>query len=184
MDIADGERGRAPGHLVDRRSFDDVVVPHLDAAHRLARWLTGNDHDADDVVQDASLRAFRYLRTFSGRNGRAWFLTIVRNTCSEWYHRNRTATEVFDEEQHSSWQLMPDQETMVLRSDSALLLERAMRDLPERFRELLVLREFEGLSYRQLANVLEVPIGTVMSSLSRARHALRRALVYPPQLSR
>ena len=182
VDIADTEGRQAPGHLVDRRSFDEVVVPHLDAAHRLARWLTGNDHDAEDVVQDASLRAIRYFRTFSGRNGRAWFLTIVRNSCSEWYHRNRTATEVFDEEQHSSWPLMPDQETMVLRSDSAVLLERAMRDLPERFRELLVLRELEGLSYQQLANVLEVPIGTVMSGLSRARQALRRALAYSQQL--
>ena len=158
-------------------SFDDVVLPHLDAARRLARWLTGNEHDAEDVVQDASLRALRYFRTFTGGDGRAWFLRIVRNTC----HSRRAspalrAIDLFDEEQHSSAQSLPDPETLLLRTDSVMVIERAINELPHRSRELLVLRELKGLSYQELASRLDLPMGTVMSSLSRARQALRMAL--------
>jgi RNA polymerase sigma-70 factor, ECF subfamily len=162
-------------------TFDEVVLPHLDAAYRLARWLTRNEHDAEDIVQDAALRAIRYIRTFSGGNARAWFLRIVRNT----YYSSRgrrpgaPALDVFDEAQHSG-QIGPqdpmDAEHLLLRADNAVLIERAMKDLPERFRELLVLRELEDLSYQELAEVLAIPIGTVMSGLSRARHAFRLAL--------
>jgi RNA polymerase sigma-70 factor (ECF subfamily) len=166
----------APPPAIDE-SFDEVVLPHLDAAYRLARWLTRNEHDAEDVVQDASLRAFRYFRTFTGGNGRAWFLRIVRNTCSGWRtHGSHALTDLFDEEQHSSAQPASDPETLLLQTDDVTLIDRALSNLPDRFRELLVLRELEGLSYRELADVMGIPMGTVMSSLSRARQALRAAL--------
>jgi RNA polymerase sigma-70 factor, ECF subfamily len=158
-------------------SFDEVVLPHLDAGYRLARWLMRNEHDAEDAVQEASLRAFRYFRTFAGGNGRAWFLRIVRNTCCGWHGRGLQAlTDPFDEEQHSSDPSASDPETLLLKSDDATLVEQAMSKLPDHFHQLLVLRELEGLSYRELADVLEIPIGTVMSRLSRAREALRGAL--------
>src|SRR5262245_35640208 len=158
-------------------SFDEVVLPHLNAAHRLARWLMRNEDDADDVVQEASLRALRYFRTFTGGDGRAWFLRIVRNTCSGWPgNRIEAVTDSFDEEQHRSPRPVSDPETLLLQTDDATLIARALRHLPDRFHRLLVLRELEGLSYRQLADVLGIPMGTVMSSLSRARQALRRAL--------
>jgi RNA polymerase sigma-70 factor, ECF subfamily len=159
-------------------TFDEVVLPHLDAGFRLARWLMRNDPDAEDAVQDALLRALRYFRTFTGGNGRAWFLRIVRNTCSgRRRHSLRAVTDPFDEEQHSGAQPSSDPETLLLRVDDAALVERAMRNLPDRFRELLVLRELEELSYRELSEVVGIPIGTVMSGLSRARQAFRAALV-------
>jgi len=159
------------------QTFEEVVLPHLDAAYRLARWLMRDDPDAEDAVQEASLRAFRYFRTFVGGNGRAWFLRIVRNTCVGWRgHRFQASTDLFDEEQHSKPQPMLDPETLLLQADGLRLLERAMGNLPVRFRELLVLRELEGLSYRELGEVIGIPTGTVMSGLSRARQALGRAL--------
>lgn len=158
-------------------SFDDVVLPHLNAAFRLARWLMRNDDDAQDVVQEASLRAFRYFRTFSGGDGRAWFLRIVRNTCAGWRGRRCAAlNDPFDEEEHLSLPAASDPETMLLQADDATLVARALRHVPAPFHQLLALREFEGLSYRELADVLEIPIGTVMSRLSRARKALRSAV--------
>jgi RNA polymerase sigma-70 factor, ECF subfamily len=158
-------------------SFDAVVLPHLDAARRLARWLVRNEHDVDDVVQEASLRAFQYFRTFTGGNGRAWFLRIVRNTCSGWHVRNLQAkTDPFDEEQHSGTEAASDPERLMLQTDDAALVARAMQHLPARLHQLLVLRELEGLSYRELADVMGIPMGTVMSRLSRARGALRGAL--------
>jgi len=158
-------------------SFDEIVLPHLDAGYRLARWLMRNEHDAEDVVQEASLRAFRYFRTFRGGNGRAWFLRIVRNTARGWRERGvPLQTEPFDEERHVSGRQPSDPETLVLQTDDALLIEQAMRHLPTRFRELLVLRELEGLSYRELADVMGIPMGTVMSSLWRARQEFRDAL--------
>ena len=173
--------GRSETGTEDTHTFDEVVLPHLDAAYRLARWLTRNEHDAEDVVQDAALRAIRYIGTFSGGNARAWFLKIVRNTCYSSRGRRSAAPalDVFDEAQHSGQiasQDPVDPERLMLRADNTVLIERAMKDLPERFRELLVLRELEDLSYQELADVLGIPIGTVMSGLSRARHALRLAL--------
>jgi len=168
-------------------TFDEVVVPHLAAARRLARWLTRNEHDADDVVQEASLRAFQYFRSFTGGNGRAWFLTIVRNTCADWRGRSANGrSDPFDEEQHGSVQPALDPEARLLQTDDATLIARAMRTLPERSHRLLVLRELEGLSYQELADAMEIPIGTVMSRLSRARAALRGALeseLAPPRMS-
>ena len=158
-------------------SFDDVVLPHLDDAYRLARWLMRNDEDAKDLVQEASLRAFRYFGTFAGGSGRAWFFKIVRNTCYGWRgHGSHVLTDTFDEEQHSSDRLASDPEALLLQTADATVIARAMRNLPDRFQRLLELREFEGLSYRELANALGIPIGTVMSRLSRARQALRDAL--------
>ena len=158
-------------------SFDTVVLPHLDVAYRLARRLMRDADDADDVVQEASLRAFRYFGTFVGGDGRAWFLRIVRNTCYGW-RRNRyqPPTDSFDEEQHSSARPQSDPETLLLQIDDATLVARALSRLPDHFHQLLVLRELEGLSYRELSNVIGIPIGTVMSRLSRAREALRSAL--------
>ena len=157
-------------------SFDTVVVPHLDAGYRLARWLMRDEHDAEDAVQEASLRAFRYFRTFVGGDGRAWFLRIVRNTCYGRRHGYQAPTDSFDEEQHSSAQPQADPETLLLQTDDATLIARALSSLPDHFHQLLVLRELEGLSYRELADVIGIPMGTVMSRLSRARVALRRAL--------
>jgi RNA polymerase sigma-70 factor (ECF subfamily) len=156
-------------------TFETVVIPHLDAAYRLARWLMRNDHDAEDVVQEASLRALRYFRTFTGGNARAWFLRIVRNTCHDWRGRQPQMTDPFDEERHSHASAA-DPEALVRQSDAARTIERALAHLPPRAREVLMLREIEGLSYRELADVLDMPIGTVMSSLSRARRAFRHVL--------
>jgi len=166
-----------PAEASAEATFDDVVLPHLDAARRLARWLVGNEHDAEDAVQEASLRAFRYFGTFSGRNGRGWFLRIVRNVCWSWHGSKAEApTDLFDEERHSGAGWMPDPETLLLRAADVSLIEGAITDLPDRARALLVLRELEGLSYQELSDVLEIPVGTVMSGLSRARQAFRKAL--------
>jgi len=171
------ERWRPAAAFGINETFDEVVLPHLNAAHRLARWMMRNEHDAEDVVQEASLRALRYFRTFTGGDGRAWFLRIVRNTCSGWRgHRLEALTDPFDEEQHRSAQPVSDPETLLLQTDDVTLIARAMRTLPARFHRLLVLRELEGLSYRQLADVMRIPMGTVMSRLSRARQALKHAL--------
>jgi RNA polymerase sigma-70 factor, ECF subfamily len=157
--------------------YDDVVLPHLHAARRLARALVRNEHDAEDAVQEASLRALRYFRTFTGGSGRAWFLRIVRNTCSAWYNRGRdTAADPFDEERHSSPRPEGNPETLALHAADVTVVAQALRALPDRSRNLLVLRELEELSYRELAAAMDLPIGTVMSSLSRARVALRRML--------
>jgi len=158
-------------------NFDQVVLPHLDAGYRLARWLVRNEHDAEDVVQEAVLRALRYFATFTGGNARAWFLRIVRNTCWNWMGRPLpSGAEMFDEEVHSPSASGTDPETLALRTDDAARIRRMLAGLPVRFRELLVLREVEGLSYRELSDVLGIPIGTVMSGLSRARQAARVAL--------
>jgi RNA polymerase sigma-70 factor, ECF subfamily len=171
------ERPRAATGPAAAGTFDDVVVPHLDAAGRLARWLMRNEHDAEDVVQEASLRAFKYLHTFHGGSGRAWFLRIVRNTCYSWRDRKVDGqTDPFDEERHSAGRAALDPEGLLLRTDDAALVADALSSLPGHLHQVLVLRELEGLSYRQLADVIGVPIGTVMSRLSRGREALRGVL--------
>jgi RNA polymerase sigma-70 factor (ECF subfamily) len=169
---------RPPTLSAPGASFDEVVLPHLDAARRLARWLMRNEYDAEDVVQEASLRAFRYFRTFAGGNGRAWFLRIVRNTCGSWHgQRAHAPTDLFDEERHSAVRTATDPETLLLQNDAAAVIDHAMDHLPDRFRELLILRELDGLSYREMADVMGIPMGTVMSGLSRARRAFRGVLV-------
>ena len=171
------QAGRPRTVPASRESFDDVVLPHLDAARRLARWLMRNEEDAEDVLQEASLRAFRYFGTFSGGDGRAWFLSIVRNTCRGWYGRRVNATtDPFDEERHSLAHSEVDPDLLLHHSDEAALVEQAMSHVPARVREMLVLREVEGLSYRELAVQMRLPMGTVMSRLSRARQAFRGAM--------
>src|SRR5262245_57823056 len=165
------------GESATAESFDAVVIAHLPAANRLARWLMRNEHDAEDVVQEASLRALRYFHTFTGGNGRAWFLRIVHNTCRGWRaHGVHARTDSFDETQHNGTDPPPDPETLLIRSDEAALITRAMSDLPGRHRELLVFRELEGLTYQEMADMMGIPKGTVMSGLSRARKAFRGAL--------
>jgi len=167
-----------PAPSVPDPSFEEVVIPHLDAGFRLARWLTRNEHDASDVVQDASLRALRYFRTFKGGDGRAWFLRIVRNTCASRHRRRIDALmDTFDEQQHlSATAATADPETLLTRTDDATRVVRALQTLPDKFHHLLVRREIDGLSYRELADEIGAPIGTVMSRLSRGRTALRNAL--------
>jgi RNA polymerase sigma-70 factor (ECF subfamily) len=160
----------------ERVRFDQVVLPHLDAAFNLARWLLRGRADAEDVAQDAMLRAFRFFRGFHGGDARAWVLQIVRNTCYTWLEKNRPlelATE-FDEELYPQSGATP--ETLAIAGDNRQRLTRALEDLPPRFREVLVLRELEGCSYKEIAAVTSVPIGTVMSTLARARQRLQRAL--------
>ncbi len=160
----------------ERVRFDQIVLPHLDAAFNLARWLLHGRADAEDVAQDAMLRAFRFFRGFHGGDARAWVLQIVRNTCYTWLEKNRPlelSTE-FDEELYPQPGATP--ETLAIAGDNRERLTRALEDLPPRFREVLVLRELEGCSYKEIAAVTSVPIGTVMSTLARARHRLQRAL--------
>jgi RNA polymerase sigma-70 factor (ECF subfamily) len=158
-------------------SVADLILPHLDAAHNLARWLVRSRDDAEDVVQEAYLRAFRYSGTFRGGNARAWLLSIVRTTAFEWLQKNRAqqlATE-FNEEIHTEGCEALNPEGLLLQCADAQLLDQAMNRLPDRFREVLMLRELEGLSYKEIAEVVGIPMGTVMSTLSRARERFRHA---------
>lgn len=163
------------GHI---RNFEDAVLPHLDAAYNLARWLTRNKQDAEDVVQEAYLRAVRFFPGFRGGDARAWLMKIVRNTCYTWLHANRplqNATE-FDEDLSPPDARTLNPEEVVLQNDSGSLVRQALEKLPPNFREVLILRELEGLSYEDIANITGMPTGTVMSSLSRARSRLRQTL--------
>jgi RNA polymerase sigma-70 factor, ECF subfamily len=152
------------------------VLPHVDAAFNLARWLLRRRTDAEDVAQEALLRACRFFRGFHGEDARAWLLQIVRNTCYTWLEKNRPmeqSTE-FDEELHLQACATP--ETLAIAGDDRERLILALETLPPRFREVLVLRELEGCSYKEIAAITSIPIGTVMSSLSRARRQLHSAL--------
>jgi RNA polymerase sigma-70 factor (ECF subfamily) len=171
-------------HDSARDRFDEVILPHLDAAYRLARWRLRNEHDAEDVVQESALRAFRYFAAYGGGNARAWFLTIVTNVCRDWCGRRAPiADDPFDEELHSPAFSPQTPETLLLHADALDSVAEALRNLPEHFREILVLRELEGLSYQELADVIDIPVGTVMSRLSRARRALSAALALDPVLT-
>jgi RNA polymerase sigma-70 factor (ECF subfamily) len=172
-----GRRGAPP----DERRFERTVLPHLDAAHNLARWMTGNDQDAEDVVQEASVRAFRFLDGYRGGDGRAWFLTIVRNTCQSWLRRNRAheITGCLDDEREAAGRAATasgDPEAILLGRVDTATLYAALEALPLEFREVLVLREMEELSYKEIADIVGVPIGTVMSRLARARKRLQQRL--------
>jgi RNA polymerase sigma-70 factor (ECF subfamily) len=159
-----------------RSRFEQTVLPHLDAAYNLARWLTRDDADAEDVMQEAYLRAFRFFDGFHGDNSRAWLLKIVRNSCYTWRQQNRVralATE-FDEQVHSGESETP--EIILLGTVNTQLLKRALETLPPEFREAVILRELEGFSYREIADITEVPVGTVMSRLARARKRLQQCL--------
>jgi len=162
--------------------FEAMVLPHLSAAYRLARYLTRNDADADDVVQEACLRALKYFGGFRGEGAsqsRAWLLAIVRNMAHTWRHRHRadvSATE-FDEAVHSEATTGEHPEALLSRTDARETLGQALDHLPPDFREVIVLREIEGLSYKEISEVVDVPVGTIMSRLSRARKRLQDALI-------
>jgi RNA polymerase sigma-70 factor, ECF subfamily len=153
-------------------------LPHLDAAYNLARWLTRNPHDAEDMVQEAYLRAFKFFDTLRGADGRAWLLTIVRNTCYTWLQQNRPRdlTVPFDEDLHSGESDSAEPATLVLKSASHQMLKEALEELPAEFREVVVLRDLEGFSYKEIAEIAKIPPGTVMSRLARARERLKQLL--------
>jgi RNA polymerase sigma factor (sigma-70 family) len=158
--------------------FEQVVLPHLDAAYNLARWLVRSPADADDVVQESYLRALRFFEGFRGGDSRAWLLKIVRNTCYSWVRKNRPAelSDEFDETVHSGAEAVENAETKLIARAQGEKLREALETLPVGFREVLVLREIEGLAYKEICEVTGLPMGTVMSSLSRARQRLREQL--------
>ena len=159
-------------------SFEEAVLPHLNAAYNLARWITRNDTDADDVVQEACLRAFKFFGGFHGVDGRSWLLTIVRNTCYTWMQRNRSAQLSVspDHEQREIESTDLNPEALLLQRADTLMVRRALEELPVEFREVLVLRELEEMSYRDIAGITDLPLGTVMSRLARGRKRLQLAL--------
>jgi RNA polymerase sigma-70 factor (ECF subfamily) len=159
-------------------TFEQAALPHLDAAYNLARWLTRNEQDAEDVVQEAFLRAFRFFAGFHGGDARVWLMKIVRNTCYTWLHENRPLQRAaeFDETLSLPDTHIPNPEQVVLQNDNRTLLRKALEKLPPNYREVLILRELEGMSYKEIAGVTGIPAGTVMSSLYRGRDHLRQAL--------
>ena len=168
----------------DKALFAAVVIPYLGEAYALARWMTGTRSDAEDVVQEASLRAYRAIRRYAGGNARAWVLTIVRNTALSWMAKSRPAALVAVDDLASieraqvksgdmeTWGSVPDPETEVIAKADAARLDNAIAALPSPFRETLVLRDLQGLDYREISQVTDTPIGTVMSRLARARQRL------------
>src|ERR1700744_738293 len=179
--------------LDERARFEQIVLPHLDAAFNLARWMLRSRADAEDVAQEALLRAYRFFGGFHGGDARAWLLQIVRKTCYTWLGKNRPAEIMeFDETHHSTElggavaagapdrpQLGGSPEAQAIASEDRERLTRALEELPPRFREVLVLRELEGCSYKEIAAITSMPIGSVMSALSRARQRLQQWLPQP-----
>ena len=168
----------APEHQ-GTRSDMALLVPHLDAAYNLARWLMRNETDAEDLVQEAYLRAFRHFAGFRGGDGRAWLLTIVRNSCYDRLKQkgSRGQDADFDEAVHSAGQQTSNPETLLILEERGELVRESLAELPPEYREVLVLRELEQLSYREIANLAGIPLGTVMSRLSRARQQLQQSLL-------
>jgi RNA polymerase sigma-70 factor (ECF subfamily) len=159
--------------------FEEAVLPHLDAAYNLARWLTRDEADAEDVVQEATLRAFRYFGSFHrGMAGRPWLLGIVRNTFYTWMQQNRKGElltpldESLDLESH---ELSPEE--LLLQKVDSQMVRQALEELPVEFREVIVLRELEGMTYKEVAGITDLPLGTVMSRLARARKRLQQSLI-------
>jgi RNA polymerase sigma factor (sigma-70 family) len=163
--------------------FEEAILPHLDAAYNLARWLMRNEDEAADAVQDACLRALRFIGGFRGGDGRVWLLAIVRNACYSRLKRGarRDMETEFDDEIHSPETEAANPEDLLERSRDSETLGRALEELPEEFREVVVMRELEGMAYKEIAEVAGVPIGTVMSRLARARKRLQQALTSPPR---
>jgi RNA polymerase sigma-70 factor (ECF subfamily) len=162
-------------HPEERARFEELVLPHIDSAYNLARWLVRNDA-AQDLAQEAMLRAYRFFGGFRGGDPRAWLLRIVRNTCYTWLESTRGAQDAaeFDEQIHGVAELTP--ESIAIAGADRERLARALDGLPAKSKEVLVLRELEGCSYKEIAEITGMPIGTVMSSLSRARRRLEQAL--------
>lgn len=161
-----------------RARFESTIVPHLDAGYNLARWLTRNDLDAQDVVQEAFLRAFTSLDGFRGGDGRPWLLAIVRNTYLTWLRRHQihASESEFNEAIHSGDRTADNPEHLLIRKADCRQVTEALAALPAEYREVVVLRELEELSYKEIAHITGAPIGTVMSRLSRGRECLRRLI--------
>ena len=164
-----------------RQRFELLVLPHLDAGLNLARWLTHNDQDAQDVVQEAVLRAIRFIDGFRGDNARAWLLQIVRNTCFSWLKENRPAELVALDDADAvlheiAAPAAEEPPAMAMRSADRLQINQAIAALPIVYREVLVLRELDDFSYKDIARIADIPIGTVMSRLARARSLMQQAL--------
>jgi RNA polymerase sigma-70 factor, ECF subfamily len=172
----DSGKGLAVLEAEDRARFEQLVLPHLDAAFNLAAWILSNRSDAEDVTQEAMLRAYRFFDGFYGGDARAWLLQIVRNTSYTWLEKNRRMhiTDEFNEELHT--QSSATSESIAIAGDDRERLKQVLETLPPRFREVLVLRELEGCSYKEIAEITSTPMGTVMSSLSRARRQLQSAM--------
>jgi len=162
-----------------RARFEQTVLPYMDAAYNLARWLTRNEQDAQDMVQEAYLRAFKFFDAFRGIDGRAWLLTIVRNTCYTWFQQNRPRelTASLDDAANNIESDAPSPEAELITSADRNLITKALEELPLEFREVLALREMEGMSYKEIADITGIPVGTVMSRLARARKRLKQSLV-------
>jgi RNA polymerase sigma factor (sigma-70 family) len=160
------------------RRFENHILPHLSAAYNLARWLAQNDHDAEDIVQDSCLRAFKFFDGFRGGDGRAWLLRIVRNTCYTWLQHNRSNTVALSssEDFYALPSALPTPEEALIKQINVGLLHQAMQELPIEFREVLVLRDLEDLSYKEIAGIIDIPLGTVMSRLARGRKRLAHLL--------
>jgi RNA polymerase sigma factor (sigma-70 family) len=167
----------------DRAAFDEVFLPHMAEAYRLAQWLAGSASDADDIVQEAAIRAFRGIKSFGAVNARAWSLTIVRNTAFSWLAKNKSKTVVFMDDLSATQQqeleheglhgarVETPEEVALFKADAAEI-QKALGQLPTQFREVIVLREINQMNYRDIAEITNVPIGTVMSRLSRGRQLL------------
>ncbi len=152
-------------------------MPHLNAAYNLARWLTRNKDEAEDLVQESFLRAFRSFESFRGNDGRAWLLAVVRNTCFTWLRKQgQQFSEEFDEQSHTGFSQVPDAESILLNDAAMTSLNDCMEALPLEFREAIVLRELEELSYKEISDIARVPVGTVMSRISRGRKRLQDCL--------
>ena len=163
--------------FMDRTLFEQSVMPHLNAAYNLARWLTRSEPDAEDLVQDAYLRAFRAFETFQGGDARAWLLTIVRNNCFTFLRkRGGQPTVEFDEQSSTLADESPDAEAVLLQQAALGSLNHCLEALPLEYREAIVLRELEELSYKEISDIARVPVGTVMSRLARARKRLQQCL--------
>jgi len=158
--------------------FEQAVLPHMGAAYNLARWLTRNDQDAEDVVQDAYLRAFRFFDSFRGGDSRVWLLAIVRNTCYTWLHQRRASdlSTPFDDDLHGTACDTFNPERILVQNADKQLLREALEELPVEFREAVILRDLEGLSYKEISAVAGLPLGTVMSRLARGRTRLQQSL--------
>ena len=159
--------------------FEAITLPLFGAAYNLARWLVGDDRDAEDVVQEAYLRAFRFFGGYRGGDSRSWLLTIVRNTCYTWLQQNRSRelTEPIEDRLDEVGITTENPETIFLHTVDAKLVRQALEELPIEFREILIMREMEDLSYKQISTIADLPIGTVMSRLARGRKRLRELLV-------
>jgi RNA polymerase sigma-70 factor, ECF subfamily len=166
----------------ERERFESTVLPHLDAAFNLARWLLRSPVDAQDVTQEAVLRAYRFFPTFRAGNARAWLLQIVRNCCYSWLQKQSVFEDVNEVEESALPVEKSTPESVALANADRERLAAALQDLSTSFREVLVLRELEGCSYKEIAAITGKPIGSIMSALARARQQLRNSLTQPPRV--